>query len=382
MTHSSNLFVDVHVLQTVPPSLINRDDTGSPKSAVYGGVTRSRVSSQAWKRATRREFNDHLNLDELGERTLRVVERIAKRIRNLDSEIDEATARKSAEDVLTATKIKVKAVKPKADAEDQTVLQNTGYLVFLSRAQINALADLALRGIAGESITKSKAQKALTDGNSVDVALFGRMIADAPELNVDAACQVAHAISVHEAVTEYDYFTAVDDNAPEDNAGAGMIGTVEFTSSTLYRYATIDVKRLAENLGSEEAALRAIEAFTRSFVVSMPTGKQNTFANRTRPGFVMLEVRNDQPVNLVGAFENPIRSTSGVLPQAAQELARFAVAGEVAYGSKPVRREVVVADPNAEEAVAAFEGAVNEDNFEDAVKATIEAVRTTLAGDR
>lgn len=307
MTHSSNLFVDVHVLQTVPPSLINRDDTGSPKSAVYGGVTRSRVSSQAWKRATRREFNDHLNLDELGERTLRVVERIAKRIRNLDSEIDEATARKSAEDVLTATKIKVKAVKPKADAEDQTVLQNTGYLVFLSRGQINALAELALRGIAGESITKAKAQKALTDGNSVDVALFGRMIADAPELNVDAACQVAHAISVHEAVTEYDYFTAVDDNAPEDNAGAGMIGTVEFTSSTLYRYATIDVKRLAENLGSEEAALRAIEAFTRSFVVSMPTGKQNTFANRTLPEAVLVQIREDQPLSLASAFERAVR---------------------------------------------------------------------------
>lgn len=382
MTHSKNLFVDIHALQTVPPSLINRDDTGSPKSAIYGGVTRSRVSSQAWKRATRREFNDHLDLDQLGERTIRVVERIAKRIMYLDESVDKGDALKMAENVLTETRIKVKAVKSKDEEGKETEQSNTGYLVFLSRAQINALAELSLLGLKGETITRAKAQKALKEANSIDVALFGRMIADAPELNVDAACQVAHAISVQEAVTEYDYFTAVDDNSPEDNAGAGMIGTVEFTSSTLYRYATIDVVRLQENLGSEEAALRAIDAFTRSFVVSMPTGKQNTFANRTRPGFVMIEVRDDQPVNLVGAFEDPIRSTSGVLPKAASELARFAMRGEEAYGSKPVNREVVVADPNVQNIAAAFGDDANEDNFEDAVAATVEAVRSALVGDR
>ena len=121
--------------------------------------------------------------------------------------------------------------------------------------------------------------------------------------------QVAHALSVHAVDNEYDYFTAVDDhkNADDDeDAGAGMIGTVEFNSSTLYRYATVDVDRLRDNLGDAEATRRAVEAFVRAFVQSMPTGKQNTFANRTLPDAVLVVLRDTQSINLVGAFEDAI----------------------------------------------------------------------------
>ena len=124
-------------------------------------------------------------------------------------------------------------------------------------------------------------------------------------MNVDAAAQVAHAISVHPVETEFDYFTAVDDYLQADESGAGMIGTVEFNSSTLYRYATVDVNRLADNLGDAVAARRAVEAFVESFVRSMPTGKQTTFANRTLPEAVVVMVRDSQPINLVGSLREP-----------------------------------------------------------------------------
>ncbi|WRS30796.1 type I-E CRISPR-associated protein Cas7/Cse4/CasC [Actinomycetaceae bacterium MB13-C1-2] len=384
MTHSDNTFIDIHVLQTVPPSCINRDDTGSPKSAVYGGVKRARVSSQAWKRATRSVFRDSLDESELGERTLKLVDRIAKRIRDLDPDRDETASVQLANKVLSASGIKVKVEKKKTkdDSDENTAEEHkTGYLVFLSRAQIEALAELAANAPDGE-FSKSEAQKALKGASSIDVALFGRMIADAPELNVDAACQVSHAISVHEVVSEFDYFTAVDDNAPEDNAGAGMIGTVEFNSSTLYRYATIDAVRLSENLGSKEAAVRAVDAFIRAFILSMPTGKQNTFANRTRPGFVMVQVRSDQPTNLVGAFEDPVRpdADGGVLSAAAVELLEFAEAGDKAYGTHPVIDAEMVADPRALKMLRS-KGADSSIGLDELVSTAVEATRSRLVGE-
>jgi CRISPR system Cascade subunit CasC len=134
------------------------------------------------------------------------------------------------------------------------------------------------------------------------------MVADDADLNVDASVQVAHALSTHAAEIEQDYFTAVDDkNIGSNETGAGMIGTVEFNAATLYRYATVNVDLLRKNLaGDNEATARAVEAFVRGFVLSMPTGKQNTFANRTVPDGVIIAVRDDQPINLVGAFEEPV----------------------------------------------------------------------------
>ncbi|RGE19861.1 type I-E CRISPR-associated protein Cas7/Cse4/CasC [Leucobacter sp. wl10] len=344
-------FIDIHVLQTVPPSCINRDDTGSPKTATYGGVRRHRVSSQAWKKAARSDFNDRLDIGKIGERTLRVVERIAERMRELDPSLEDPRRDEAATAVLEAAGVKVKIEKKKSEDEGSEQ-RRTGYLVFLSRAQIDALARIGIDHLNGEKMDKKAAKQAFADENSIDVALFGRMIADAPDLNVDAACQVGHAISVHAATAEFDYFTAVDDNAPTDNVGAGMIGTVEFVSSTLYRYATVDAVRLKENLGSSEAAARAVEAFARSFLLSMPTGKQNTFANRTRPGVVLVEVRQDQPVNLAGAFEDPVRADGGMLPRAAGKLVGQALAEDESFGTSPVRSAILVADPAAEESVA------------------------------
>lgn len=326
----TRFYVDVHVIQTVPPSNVNRDDTGSPKTAVYGGVRRARVSSQAWKRATRLDFENSLDSSELGVRTKRLVEIVAEEVRTLDPGADLEASQSAAKDVLGKGGITVKP--PKGGGPDEA-----GYLVFLSRLQITALAELATQVMAGEDVDRKAVQAVLKDKNSIDLALFGRMVADVSDLNVDAAAQVSHAISVHAVETEYDYFTAVDDHKQQDadeDAGAGMIGTVEFNSSTLYRYTTVNVEALLKNLGDPEATRRATEAFVQSFVRSLPTGKQNTFANRTLPDAVVVVVRQDQPVNWVGAFENPVPAGAegGRVEESVARLAAHATELAEAFG--------------------------------------------------
>ncbi|MDD4081614.1 MAG: type I-E CRISPR-associated protein Cas7/Cse4/CasC [Eubacteriales bacterium] len=293
--NKDRLYVDIHVLQTVPPSCVNRDDTCSPKTAVYGGVTRARVSSQSWKKAMRDMFPDLFPAEELGYRTKKIVSLLAEELSKAGVEGDPVS---SATAILTAAGLKIKNADVGTDA-----------LFFISRAQAKAMAALAVHnpGLLATNPTSQAIKElkfALQQNPGIDIALFGRMVADDPSLNTDACAQVAHAISTHRVSNEYDYFTAVDDLAPEDNAGAAHIGTVEFNSSTLYRYGTLAVHALKAQLAEDTAA--AVLGFVRAFITSMPTGKQNTFANRTLPDAVMVALRQDQPINLVGAFERPI----------------------------------------------------------------------------
>jgi CRISPR system Cascade subunit CasC len=368
--------IDVHVLQTVPPSNLNRDDTGSPKTAVYGGVRRARVSSQAWKRATRRDFAGLLDSSELGTRTKRVVELLGDRIVAARPGTSEEDAQAAAADVLSNAGITVKEPRNKKGAPPES-----GYLLFLSAQQIDALARLAVESLdGGDKPDKKAAQAVIKDKNSIDLALFGRMVADVTDLNVDAACQVAHALSTHAVQPEYDYFTAVDDHKAadeEEDAGAGMIGTVEFTSATLYRYATIDVDLLARNLGDPTATERAVDAFLRAFTTSMPTGKQNTFANRTLPDAVVVAVREDQPVSYVGAFEDPVTGTAGGgrVRQSAERLADYAQDVADAYGARPVHAWVVGVGTAGSALAPLGERA----SFDDAVRAATGIVAERLA---
>lgn len=341
--------LDINILQTVPPSNLNRDDTGSPKSAVYGGVRRARVSSQAWKRATRLAFENTLDASSLGTRTKRVVELLGKRITAIASEITAQQAEELAKAAFAVAGIKLTA--PRKSTPEAPLPDESGYLLFLSAQQLDHLARLCIDAKDAadpkSALKDAGAKKALSgaDGaNSVDLALFGRMVADSSDLNVDAACQVAHAISVHRVDTEFDYFTAVDDhkNADTDaeDAGAGMIGTVEFNSSTLYRYATVDVDLLNRNLGDTDATQKAVEAFVTAFATSMPTGKQNTFANRTLPDAVIVSIRDTQSVNLVGAFEEAVAAEPR-LKTAAEKLATHARSIDAAYDTTPVKTWVV-----------------------------------------
>lgn len=287
------LYLDIHAIQTLPPSNVNRDDTGSPKTAIYGGVRRARVSSQSWKRAMRQYFLDEC-ADELGIRSLDVIRYVADRIVLADTSVTKENAMKMAEKIFNDAGIKTKDQKTKA-------------LFFLGKKQADRLAVAAVNGEADKKAIK----QIFCDNPAVDIALFGRMVADDPSLNEDASAQVAHAISTHEVQTEFDYYTAVDELAPVDNAGAGMLGTIEYNSSTLYRYANIAMHDLSRQLGNKEQAITAAKLFIQAFANSMPTGKANTFANQTLPQMLMINIRCDRPVNLVTAFENPVKSNAG-----------------------------------------------------------------------
>lgn len=299
----NRVFLDLHVIQTVPPSNINRDDTGSPKTAQYGGVRRARVSSQSWKKAMRDYFLENCEEEKVGVRTLDLVNFVKEKILSIDNSIIDKEAGEKSADVLKNAGITLKDNKTKA-------------LFFMGNSQAEKLAKAA---IAGEK-DKNKLQEIIKNNPAIDISLFGRMVADDPSLNEDASAQVAHAISTHAIQTEFDFFTAVDDRSGDENAGAGMLGTIEYNSSTLYRYANVAVHELLNQLKDEESTVNTLKLFVKAFANSMPTGKVNSFANQTLPQLLLLEIREDRPVNFVNAFENPIKSRDGYVSESIHRL--------------------------------------------------------------
>lgn len=348
------LYVDVHVLQTVPPSNLNRDDAGTPKQAIYGGVRRARVSSQAWKRATRTAFATQVGKEELGTRTRRIGTLLSQRLA--------ARTNVSTDDALRIATAMLEPLKIKAGKREA----ETAYLLFFGRGQLERLVTLVadraaeLAALTDAELTRELAglpvSKTLGNGHPIDVALFGRMVADIPGLNVDAATQVAHALSTHQVEVEFDYYTAVDDENLADETGAGMIGTIEFNSATLYRFATVGVHQLTENLdGDVEAAMRALRMFLQAFVTSMPTGHENSFAHHTAPHLVSVVLRDAQPVNLVSAFERPVRTSGeGYAHESARRLAGELLNAAATWGLQPLAVLSAYATEDAHALSAAF----------------------------
>jgi CRISPR system Cascade subunit CasC len=316
--------IEVHVLQNFAPSNLNRDDTGAPKDALFGGVRRARISSQCVKRAVRTYFAEQrreglFSPDELAVRTIRIYDAIATILSHRDREV----AAKKVEAALALLRLN-----PGKEGKTQ-------YSLFLGQREVAKLAkaideywDSIEVGSAETSKGKSEGKKSATDdtkalkdciaaaldgGKAVDLALFGRMLANKPEKNRDAACQVAHAISTHAVDREFDFYTAVDDLKPNDTSAADMIGTVEFNSACFYRYALVDWEKLIENLqGDPHLARKGVRAFLEGFVVAEPTGKQNSFAAHNQPDFVVMTVRrNTMPRNLANAFETPVSLRKG-----------------------------------------------------------------------
>jgi CRISPR system Cascade subunit CasC len=333
--------IELHLLQNFAPSNLNRDDTGAPKDCEFGGHRRARISSQCFKRAIREAFVEHALLgpdtaDQMAARTKRLVDEAAKAL--VEKGKDEARAKQLVAFALQSGKLKV-------------VEENkTQYLLFVPRRTVGKLAALvgqhwaALDAAApagaepaeGESDggkKKGKAKeknaakdavptevvKAVTDllqqaSKTPDLALFGRMIADNPDWNVEAACQVAQALSTNRATMEFDFYTAVDDLKPKDTAGSDMMGTIAFQSACFYRYSCLDVGALAENLGGVDRAendklVRAtIGAFLRASAFAIPTGKQNSMAAQNLPSYLLATVRaKGAPQSLANAFVKPVR---------------------------------------------------------------------------
>lgn len=372
--------LELHYLQNFAPSNLNRDDTGSPKEAFFGGTRRLRISSQSFKRAMRQDFAQRqiLSEAELGERTKRAHKEIARRIQAEGSAAEQRLA--AAELALGGLGLPVK------DGKSQ-------YLLFLGRDELQRVADIvsnnwsefqaAVPEPETESGKKKKASKkaalsgdlnaqlkgALNGSKAVDVALFGRMLADLPDRNADAAAQVAHPISTH-ALRErqYDFYTAVDDLKPQDNAGADMLGTVEFASATVYRYAVIDLQKLLNNLqGDKELLEKGLRAFLYASIYAAPTGKQNSFAAHNLPALMVQVVRtNASPRNLANAFEKGVvpERGSGYLKPSVEALAEemkwqndvFGDAGDSLFIAREGANEVFGAEMQSVEAL--IEGTV------------------------
>ena len=344
------MFMDIYAVQNVPPSNINRDETGNPKTAQYGGVLRSRVSSQAWKRAMRETFKSLLDKKQLGVRTKNAVELIVKAMVDQRPE-SEDKAESYASLVLQATGVKVVASTRAGAASGKPVTQ---YLIFIGNTEIGRLANIALEWMdqgmdpakAPDSAMKKEVSGVFHGEQAVDIALFGRMLADAPDLNTDASAQVAHAISVDAIKPEYDYFTAADDFTEADNAGAAMIDSVGFNSSTLYRYATVNLDALQEQIGNAEATARVASVFVEAFIRSMPTGKQNSYANRTLPETCIVAFRDSQPINAVEAFERPVvaEHDQPISQVAGRRLVEELRRIQDAYDEQPVRAWAISTD--------------------------------------
>jgi CRISPR system Cascade subunit CasC len=328
---------EFHVLQNFAPSNLNRDDTGAPKDAVFGGVRRARISSQCAKRAIRLMFNQHQLIGSglLADRTKRVFSRIdallAERGRSDNAKVIEAA--------LAVIDLKLK--KKSADAEPQTE-----YLLFIGREEVGSLVAAIdehydqLAGGKPDKAAKNAIESCLGSSNAVDVALFGRMLADRKDFNVDAAAQVAHAISTHRVDRDVDFFTAVDDFAPLDEAVSGMLGTVEFNSSCFYRYAKVDLDLLERNLGHHaDMLLSTVTALLEGVVRAVPSGKQNTFAAHNPPAFVAVSVRRGMPVSLANAFERPVspgEHASGLTAASVARVEDYAATLSRAYGDIPL----------------------------------------------
>lgn len=309
-------FHQIHLLTSYPPSNPNRDDLGRPKTARMGGVDRLRISSQSLKRAWRTSevFESALS-DHVGTRTRRLGREPYERF--------VAAGIKEKDAVAWAKKIaevfgKLKSEKAKKADQDETDEENAErrlsqvdieQLAHISREEWTAVDSLVELLIEEKRAPSEDDLKLLRHpASTADVALFGRMLAANPAFNVEAACQVAHAISVHPVVIEDDYFTAVDDlNRGDVDRGAGHVGEAGYAAALFYMYLCIDRELLHKNLGGDgELAARAVRALVEAAATVAPGGKQNSFGNRVRASFALAEAGDQQPRSLSVAFLNPI----------------------------------------------------------------------------
>ena len=336
------MLIQIHMLQNYAPSNLNRDDSGSPKSAVFGDQPRGRISSQCLKRSIRRSltFNEAFAGEALlAARTLRLPLLIDEALKGMDA--DDETRRAI---VVRVPEIGQESTKRGKEATVDPEKLVTRQLIFIGSGEARQIAEKLLAryreagpknwpGLEIETITKDLGGEL---PRSVDIAMFGRMTTSAAFEDVQAAVQVAHALSTHRVVNEYDYFTAVDDLKPRsEDAGAGMIGDVEFNSSTYYKYFNVHWEQLVANLGGDAAtAARAVVALVEAAALAQPSGKQNSFGAQNLPDFVLVEIsERNVPVSYANAFTTPVNGRGeSLMRKSIDGLNKYAGQLRVAYG--------------------------------------------------
>ena len=301
-------FLQLHILTSYPPANLNRDDLDRPKSAKMGGTDRLRVSSQSLKRAWRTADIFQQSLDgHIGERTKFLGRKCYNKLyekliaKGITEKKAEEEAKKWAKEIAEQFG-KLKSKSKDKELQDLEIEQ----LAHISPFEMENIDKLCSQLVAeGRAPTKEELNLLRKEKQAVDISLFGRMLADAPEFNVEAACQVAHALSVHSVTIEDDYFTAVDDLSEKyrEDAGASHIGETGFAAALFYIYICIDREQLVENLGGDgDLAKRAIRAFTEVTLKIPPSGKQNSFASRAYASYALAEIGKQQPRSLSAAY--------------------------------------------------------------------------------
>jgi CRISPR system Cascade subunit CasC len=317
--------IELHILQSFPVSCLNRDDVGAPKTATFGGVPRARLSSQCLKRAIREYAQDNLPDARFnGQRTKLIVGPLT------DALMKHGVAGKAAAEHAANIADKLAKLDPRSgkDGEQPTV----GTLTFLAPSEIDSIAKQVAELLKSNPKSKDYEKKldqfckqaGLLDG--ADIALFGRMAASLPSLTLEGAAMFSHALSTHKAENDLDFYSAVDDLKPQgEDAGAGMIGTIEFTSAVYYRYAAVnldllsDTDHLAKLTGPERR--KVVEAFLRATLLATSGARKNSMNAHTLPGFVLgIYKKVGQPLQLVNAFEQPVWSKSGLLDKSIEGL--------------------------------------------------------------
>lgn len=330
-------FFQLHVLTSYPPANLNRDDQGRPKTAKMGGVDRLRVSSQSLKRAWRTcDLFQSALIGHIGTRTKRAGVEVRDRLVAMG--VDGKKAKTWAQSI---AKEFGKLKKDSKDSPDESL--QIEQLAHFSPKEWDAMMSLA-EALGKEKRPPEEEELLLLrkDHQAVDIAFFGRMLADKPLYNMEAAVQVAHAISTHAIVVEDDYFTAVDDlNRGDIDAGAGHIGDAGFAAGLFYLYACINREQLVKNLeGDAELARKAIGAFVEAVAKIGPGGKQNSFASRAYASYLMAESGDQQPRSLSVAYLTPVNGTN-LLADSVKALERQMDKLDRAYGDCADRRAVL-----------------------------------------
>lgn len=321
-------FIQLHLLTSYPPSNLNRDDLGRPKTAVMGGKTRLRISSQSLKRAWRTSdlFSEAMK-GHVGTRTKAMGVEIYNALR--EKKVADGKAKEWAKQI---AEVFGKCKKANADKPlEELEIEQLAHFSPEEKTSIFALVDRLAIDKSGPSATDlALLQKKHT---AVDIAMFGRMLASSPAYNTEAAVQVAHAITVHDVAVEDDYFTAVDDlNSGEEDLGAAHIGETEFAAGLFYLYLCINRDLLTENLGGDqELANKALVSLVEAVAKVAPNGKQNSFASRAYASFILAEKGAQQPRSLSVAFLKPVRGED-VLAKAISEIETKRTNMEKAYG--------------------------------------------------
>ncbi|WP_429884284.1 type I-E CRISPR-associated protein Cas7/Cse4/CasC [Geoalkalibacter halelectricus] len=295
--------LELHIIQSVPVACLNRDDLNSPKTAVFGGVQRARVSSQSWKRAIRELAKEIAPEHFKGERTRLMYEPLLAELVAVG--LPENEASDGAKKIIEAL--------VKIDTKSKDVVKSTT-LYFMSPLELKNLAAAYAETRDAKKAMKSIDAKALKD--AADISIFGRMVANDHSLTVEAASMFSHALSTHKVDNEIDFFSAVDDLQMKGESGAGMTSTLEFNSATYYRFAALNLDMLADvdHLGSLSSVERrnVVSAFIEATIKAIPGARKNTMNGNTLPNYVFGVVREKgHPIQLVNAFETPLRSSQG-----------------------------------------------------------------------